>query len=67
MLVAYTRSQTVATLLTNYKIQAHEDMVVIGGSHTCGKHLLCHRGEESGIVKKTNFIKFKVVKLILKK
>ena len=34
VLVAYERPQTIAALLTNYKIQAHEDSVVIGGSHT---------------------------------
>ena len=45
VLVAYKRPQTIATLLTNYKILAHEVSVAIGGSHPCGKCLLCNRGE----------------------
>ena len=53
VLVTYKRPQTIATLLTNYKIQAHEDSVVIGGLHPCGKFLLCNRGGQGGMVKKT--------------
>ena len=47
VLVAYKRPQTIATLLTNYKIQAHEDSVAIGESHPCRKCLLCNRGEKA--------------------
>ena len=39
VLVAYKRPQTIATLLTKYKIQAHEDSVVISMSDSCGKYL----------------------------
>ena len=51
VLVAYKRPQTIATLSTNYKIQAHEDSVAISCTHSCGKFLLCNRGGESGMVK----------------
>ena len=52
-LVAYRRSQTIATIrLTNYKIQAHEDSVAIGGFHPCEKCLICNRGREGDMVKK---------------
>ena len=64
VLVAYKRPQTIATLLTNYKIQAHEDSVAIGESHPCGKCLLCNRGGEGGMVKKTNLLKSKRGKII---
>ena len=57
VLVAYKRPQTIATLLTNYKIQVHEDSVAIGKSHPCGKCLLCNQGGEGGMVKKSNLIK----------
>ena len=59
-LLAYKRPQTIASLLTNYKIQA----IAIGGSHLCGKCLLGNRGGEGGIVKKTNLIKSKSDKII---
>ena len=32
-------TQTIVTLLTNYKIQAYEDKVAIGGSQPCRKYL----------------------------
>ena len=59
--MAYKRPKTIATLLTNYKIQAHEDSVAIGGSYTSGKCLLRNRGGEGVMVKKTNLIKFKII------
>ena len=31
----YKCPQTIATLLTNYKIQTHKDSVVFDGSHPC--------------------------------
>ena len=52
VLVAYKRPQTIATLLTNYKIQAHEDSVAIGESHPFRKGLLCNQGGEGEMVKK---------------
>ena len=64
VLVAYKRPQTMAALLTNYKIQAHENSVAIGGSHPCGKCLLCNRGGVGGMVKKTNLIESKSGKTI---
>ena len=33
--------------LTNYKIQAHEDIVVIGRLHTFGKSLLATEGKKA--------------------
>ena len=58
------RPQTIPTLLTKYKIQAHEDGVANGWSHPCGKCLLTNQGGEGGIVKKKQFNKSKNGKMI---
>ena len=53
VLVAFKRPQTIATLLTKYKIQVNEDNDAIGGSHLCGEYLLRKlRGGKGVIVKK---------------
>ena len=59
VLITYKRPQTIATLLTNYKILGNKNSVVIGGSFPCGKCVLCNRGREGGMVKKTSSINLK--------
>ena len=48
----YKRPQTLATLLTNYKIIAHKVNVEKGVSHPCGKCMLRNRGREGEMIKK---------------
>ena len=43
--VAYKTSQTLSTLLTNYKILAHKVNVEKGILHQCGGCMLCDRGQ----------------------
>ena len=39
-------------------------MKIFSGSHPCGKRLLCNRGGEGEMVKKSNFVKSKKGKII---
>ena len=64
VMVAHKRPQTIATLLTNYKILAYKVNVGEGSSYPCGKCLLCNRSGEDRMVKKPNFIKSKNRKII---
>ena len=61
--MAYKRPQTIATLLTNYEIQAHEDNVTICRSYTCGIFFMQPRGRKRN-GEKTNLIKLKSGKTI---
>ena len=47
LLVEYKCPHTIATLLSNYKIQPHAYSIVIGGSHPCEKFLLWGRSRNS--------------------
>ena len=57
-------NKTLLNLCILYHCIKHEDSVAIGESHPCGKCLLCNRGGESGMVKKTNLLKSKSGKII---
>ena len=56
-MVAYKRPQTIATLLTNYKIMTHKTNVEERSSYPSYNCLLCNRSGQDGMVEKTNFIK----------
>ena len=57
-------NENISVWTTSYKIQAHENSVAVGGSHPCGKCLLCNRGGVGGMVKKTKLIESKSGKTI---
>ena len=62
-MVAFKRPQTLSALRTNYKILAHRIFVEKGISHPCGGSMLCDRGGEDGMIKKTDYIKLKTGKI----
>ena len=62
--MAYKRPQTIATLLTNYEIQAHEDNVTIGRSYTYGNFFFIQPRGRKRNGEKTNLIKLKSGKTI---
>ena len=58
-MVTYKRSQTLATLVINYKILAHRVDVEKGVSHTCGKCILCTTEAEKEEWLKNRYYKIK--------
>ena len=63
-MITYKRPNTLATLLTNYKIIAHQPNADKSISYPCGKCMLCDRNGNKGMVKITDSLKLKTGKLI---